>query len=89
MEIKLISGTFTVAEAEQLLTAIVNTKIAFHENKIRTIHENEEDIEHSEKRIMALQATLREAIDKMTQSGRTPTVLNAHIEVNTTPRIQQ
>ncbi|HVU97081.1 MAG TPA: hypothetical protein VHE34_17750 [Puia sp.] len=89
MEIKLISGTFTVEEAELLLTAIVNTKIAFHENKIRTIHETEEDIEHSERRIMALQATLREAIVKMKRSGQTHTVLNAHIEVNTTPRIGQ
>jgi len=89
MEIQLISGTFTMAEAEQLLTDIVNTKIAFHENRIRTIHENEEDIEHSEKRIIALQATLRETIAKMKQNGQTHTVLNALIEVNTTPRLTQ
>lgn len=89
MEIRLISGTFTIAEAEELLTAIFNTKIAFHENKIRTIAITEEDIEHSERRIIELQKTLRAAIDKMRQAGLTHTVLNAHIEVNTTPRLAQ
>ncbi len=89
MEIQLISGKFSVAEAELLLTAIVKAKIAFHENKIRMIDENEEDLKHSERRIMALQATLRDAIAKMKQSGQTHTELNAHIEVNTTPRLRQ
>ncbi|HTL10689.1 MAG TPA: hypothetical protein VL307_20590, partial [Chitinophagaceae bacterium] len=69
MEIQLISGTFTVAEAEELLTAIFKTKIAFHQNKIRTIHDAEEDIKHSERRILQLERTLREAINKMKEKG--------------------
>ncbi len=83
MEIQLISGTFTIAEAEELLTAIFKTKIAFHEQKIGTIHLSEEDIKHSEKKILQLEQTLREAIEKMKQKGQSHTSLNAHIEVNT------
>lgn len=89
MEIQLISGVFTIEEAEMLLTAIFNTKIAFHEQKIRTIDETEEDIEHSEKKIMQLQETLKNAIQKMKGKGQTHTSLNAHIEVNTMGRIGQ
>jgi hypothetical protein len=89
MEIQLISGTFTVAEAEELLTAIFKTKIAFHQNKIRTIHDAEEDIKHSERRILQLERTLREAINKMKEKGQTHTSLNAHIEVNTMSRLTQ
>ena len=89
MEIQLISGTFTVQEAEQLLTAIFQTKIAFHQHKIRVVDENEEDIKHSEKRILQLEETLRNAILKMKEKGQTHTSLNAHIEVNTMPRLTQ
>lgn len=83
MEIQLISGNFTVAEAEKLLTAIFKTKIAFHEQRINTLNETEEDIKHTEKKIMQLQQTLRDAIKKMKEKGQTHTSLNAHIEVNT------
>jgi chaperonin cofactor prefoldin len=89
MDIQLISGVFTIEEAEELLTAIFNTKIQFHENRIRTIHDREEDIEHSEKRIIQLQETLRGAIRKLRESGKTHTALNAHIEVNTAARLTQ
>jgi predicted nucleic acid-binding Zn-ribbon protein len=89
MEIQLISGTFTIAEAEELLTAIFKTKIAFHEQKIQTIHNSEEDITHSEKKIVELQERLRNAIKKLKQNGQTHTSLNAHIEVNTMPRLHQ
>ena len=83
MEIKLIDGCFPIEEAEKLLTAIFQAKIAFHEQKIKTIHHSEEDIEHSERRIIQLEETLRETVRKMKQKGRTHTFLNAHIEVNT------
>ena len=89
MEIQLISGVFTIAEAEELLTAIFKTKIQFHENRIRTIHETEEDIEYSERRIIQLQQTLNNALKKLKESGRTHTALNAHIEVSTASRLTQ
>jgi hypothetical protein len=87
MEMQLISGTFTIAEAEELLTAIFKTKIAFHEQRINTLRDSEEDIKHSEKKIMQLEQTLRDAIKKMKEKGQTHTCLNAHIEVNTTVRL--
>ena len=83
MEIKLIDGVFTIEEAEKLLTAVFQTKIDFHEKKIKTVYHTEEDIEHSERRIMQLEETLRNAIRKMKAKGQTHTSLNAHIEVNT------
>jgi len=89
MEIQLISGTFTVVEAEELLTVIFKTKIAFHEQRINTLRDSEEDIKQSEKKIMQLQETLRNAIKKMKEKGQTHTCLNAHIEVNTVSRLTQ
>lgn len=89
MEIQLISGIFTIAEAEELLTAIFKTKIAFHEKRINTTNETEEDIKHSEKKIMQLQQTLRDAIKKMKEKGQTHTSLNAHINVDTMARLGQ
>lgn len=85
MEIKLINGRFSIQEAERLLTSIVKVKIAFHEDKIRTIHQTEEDIKHSEKRIIQLQNSLSDAIKKLREQGKENTYVNALIEVNFTP----
>jgi predicted nucleic acid-binding Zn-ribbon protein len=89
MEIELLSGTFTIEEAEALITAILNTKIAFHKTKINTIQMSEEDIKHSEKKIAKLQQSLSDTIEKLRQNGQTHTSLNAHIEINTRPRLHQ
>ena len=89
MEIQLISGTFTIAEAEQLLTAIFKTKIAFHEQRMGTVNETEEDIKHSEKKILQLEKTLRTTIEKLNENGQTHTSLNAHITVSTKPKMHQ
>jgi len=85
MQIQLINGTFNIAEAEELLTAIFKTKIAFYEKRIDIINESEEDIKHSEKKILQLEQTLRETIKKMKENGQTRTSLNAHIEVKHIP----
>lgn len=89
MEIQLLSGVFTISEAETLLTAIVKVKIAFHEAKINTIHMSEEDIKYSEGKIINLQETLRLTIEKLKTNGQTHTSLNAHININTTPQLHQ
>jgi hypothetical protein len=89
MEIQLISGVFTIQEAEALLTAIFKAKIAFHEVKINAIQMSEEDIKHSEKKIALLQNTLKQTIDKLKANGQTHTSLNAHIEINTRPQLHQ
>jgi len=83
MEIQLISGTFTMAEAEQLLTSIFKTKIAFHEKRIGKLDEHEEDMKHSEKRILKLEETLRSAIRSMKETGQAHARINANIEVDT------
>lgn len=89
MELQLINGVFTIEEAEKLLTDIFHIKIRFHENRIRTNHDREEDIEHSERRIIQLQMALREAIAKLRKNGRTHTSLNAHIEITTAEQLVQ
>ncbi len=89
MEIQLINGRFSVEEAEQLLTAIVKVKIAFHEEKINTKDKTEEDIKHSESRILHLERTLRNAIEKLKQNNRKETNIQAHIELKFPPQIGQ
>ena len=46
------------------------TKIAFHEQKINTLGDSEEDILHSEKKIIQLQKNFRNAIKKMKEKGQ-------------------
>lgn len=89
MEIQLLSGVFTINEAENLLTEIIKVKIAFHEAKINTIQMSEEDIKYSEGKIIKLQETLKVAIEKLKANGQTHTTLNAHIDVNTRPQLHQ
>ena len=61
-EMKLVQGTFSQEDAQNLLTELTKTKIAFHEKKIRTVHESEEDIKHSEKKIIRLSEHLRKML---------------------------
>lgn len=63
-ETRLIQGTFSQEDAQVLLTELTKTKIAFHERKI-TVHESEEDIKHSEKKIIQLGDNLRNMLDEM------------------------
>ena len=63
-ETKLIQGTFSQEDAQSLLTELTRTKIAFHERKI-TVNESEEDIKHSEKKIIKLGDNLRKMLDEI------------------------
>ena len=89
MEIQLISGRFTIAEAEQLLTSIIKVKLAFHEEKIRTVYQTEEDIKHSENRIKQLEDTLRKAILKLKEGNKEYINVQANIELRFPPQIGQ
>ena len=60
--IQLINGRYSAAEAELLLSKIIKVNQSFHEDRIRTHSEHEEDIKHSEKRIKELEETLRSAL---------------------------
>ena len=62
-EMKLIEGSFSQEDAEILLTELTKTKIAFHERKIGTVHESEEDIKHSEKKIIRFGNDLRKMLE--------------------------
>ena len=60
MNIQLIRGSYTQAEALDILTQLIHVKIRYHESKIEKSH-NEEDIKMREKRIKQLQQDFYEA----------------------------
>lgn len=60
MDLQLLKGQFSAADAIDLLTQVVQVKIKFHERKIQLTH-NEEDIKMREKRIKELQDSLHAA----------------------------
>jgi hypothetical protein len=59
MKIQLIEGQFSAADALEIITQLVHTKIKFHENKISNLS-NEEDIKSREEKIKRLQKNLYE-----------------------------
>ncbi len=63
MESTLLNGRYTAAEAEQLMTQLFKVKTDFHMAKIDTLNMMEEDIAHSEKRILELEGELRKITD--------------------------
>ena len=90
MELQLISGRFAKSDAEQILTDIFNIKIAFHRNKLGAAgNDSEEYISHAEKRICALENSLRDLIGRIQTSDKPSIDINAHIEINLLPPISQ
>ncbi len=77
MNLQLIKGEFTRAEAFDILTQLVAVKIRFHEGKIEKSH-SEEDIKMREQRIRQLQQALHEVRRQMTPD-RTTCRLEAEI----------
>ena len=77
-ETKLIQGTFSQEDAASLLTELTKTKIAFHEKKI-TVNELEEDIKHSEKRIIQLGNNLRKMLDEI--KSRPGSMVDIQVEI--------
>lgn len=70
MELHLIDGQFSVTDAIAILTQLTEVKIKYHENKIKSSH-NEEDIKMRERKIKKLQKELaesREHIQKQTSN---------------------
>ena len=62
MELHLIDGQFSVTDAIAILTQLTEVKIKYHENKIKSSH-NEEDIKMRERKIKKLQKELAESRD--------------------------
>ena len=68
--VQLIEGKFSREEAIDLLNALYNVKIRFHENRID--HQmNEEDIKIREKKVAALQSGLAASVAQINQIGNT------------------
>jgi len=70
MELHLIDGQFSATDAIAILTQLTEVKIKYHENKIKSSH-NEEDIKMRERKIKKLQQELtdsREYIQKQTSN---------------------
>lgn len=67
MKIQLIKGSFSNADAMDLLNNLVSAKIRFHESRIEKSL-NEEDIKMRESRIKELQRDLHEARKKLAGS---------------------
>jgi hypothetical protein len=60
MKIQLINGQFTKADALQLITKMIDVKIKFQEDKIKS-DSNEEEVKNRERKIKFLQKELYEA----------------------------
>ncbi len=70
MELHLIDGQFSATDAIAIITQLTEVKIKYHENKIKSSH-NEEDIKMRERKIKNLQKELadsREHIQKQTSN---------------------
>lgn len=68
-QLKLIEGTFTPAEATQMLLSLVKSKIDFHTlEKVSNEERFGRDVAHSESRLAALRR-LREEITALGQSA--------------------
>ncbi|MCA6450724.1 MAG: hypothetical protein IM584_05540 [Chitinophagaceae bacterium] len=82
MELELISGRFPAKDAEQILTDIFQVKIDYHQRKIHMQYLSEENIQHAEKRIVALQDTLRSILKRIRESGKEMVDIHAHVELS-------
>ncbi|MEM0542368.1 hypothetical protein WFZ85_07045 [Flavobacterium sp. j3] len=60
MNVQLVSGEFSKIETLNMVTQMFEMRIKFHEDKIKSLH-NEEDIKMREKKIKFLQNELAQA----------------------------
>ena len=60
MELQLLNGTFSSKESIEIINQLFQVKIRFHEDKIKSSH-NEEDIKMRERKIKFLQHELAQA----------------------------
>ena len=68
MDIQLIQGNFSKAEALDLITQMVHIKIKYHENKVKNASA-EEDIKMREARIKQLQKDLYDLRKQVEANG--------------------
>jgi cob(I)alamin adenosyltransferase len=85
MESILLNGRYTAAEAEKLMTELFKVKTDFHMAKINTLDLMEEDIAHSEKRILELERELRKIKDLISKGDYKHIALRASIKLEYCP----
>jgi len=68
MNIQLVKGSYSVSDALELMSQLIQVKIKFQENKINATH-NEEDIKMREDRIKQLQNDLHQARVRIEKKG--------------------
>lgn len=78
--ITLLQGSFSKADALDLMEALLQVKIAYHEQKIG-VDANEEDIKMREQRIKQLQEDLQEARKSITLVNEQVVTLRSVIEI--------
>jgi hypothetical protein len=79
MNLQLFQGHFNQQEAVELITAMIEVKIKYHERKI-SVGNMEEDVKMREKRITQLQNELR-GVREYIEEGNVPVNLNGQIEI--------
>ena len=79
MNLQLLKGTYTKAEALDIVSQFVQVKIKFHENKIEKSHQ-EEDVKMREARIKQLQLDFSELKKRLSDIGDDCT-LDAEIKI--------
>ena len=80
MKINIIKGQFKPSEALSIITKMIDVKIKFQEEKIKT-SDNEEDIKMRENRIKSLQKELYES-RKFIESHRGLISLQSDIQID-------
>jgi hypothetical protein len=85
MESTLLAGRFSAPDAEQLLDQLFKTKIAFHTARIDTANMSEEDIRHSEKKILALEDELKKIINSLRSRNAQYVALSAKLVIEFCP----
>lgn len=79
MILQLVQGEFTKIETMDMITQMFEMRIKFHENKIKSSH-NEEDVKMREKKIKFLQGELAQAKTYIVDKGE-PIAISCTIDL--------
>ena len=79
MTLQLVQGEFSNIETMDMVTQMFEMRIKFHENKIKSTH-NEEDIKMREKKIKFLQGELAQAKTYIVDKGE-PIAISCTIDL--------
>lgn len=81
MEMTLINGRFEGKSAVKLLEALAAVKINYHQERILSEAQSEEDIKASENKIKTIERELRQAVEFCNAPGNNKIDLMAKVEM--------